>query len=87
MNTQVMLLSNRHLNSERFKILKDPAVKKISTDEARFSVALGRSKITAVKSQALEFGCLDLDYSPTIPMLGEFGLNNLTQLLSEVTWS
>ena len=43
-------------------------------------MALGRNKVTVVKSQAL-----DLDYSSTTSVLCEFGLSNLIQLLSEVT--
>ena len=48
-------------------------------------MALGRNKVTVVKSQALELCCLDLDYSSTTSVLCEFGLSNLIQLLSEVT--
>ena len=87
MNTQIMLLSNRCLNNKSYRILKYLVVKEISTDEARFLLALERSKIKVVKSKALEFRCLDLNYSPANPILCEFGLSNLTQLLSEVTQS
>lgn len=87
MKTQIMSLSNRCLNSKSYLILKPLVVKEISIEGVRLSVALGRSKVTVVKSQALELCCLDLNYSSTTSMLCEFGLSNLIQLLSEVTLS